>query len=336
MARVDVGQGDRDDRSTAGRHLRLDRVEEGSPGSPGSTTTTALVPTRTVLAGRPAGPKACRPVMTRQTWSQPLDPDRRLRPERQPVADRLVRVGPLEPLERGGGRRPHRDPTGRHLGQGRAGREPGVPGDLAGMRAEDGVGRELGHEEAGGEPTRVGPRRRPARHLHERVGAELEVELGGERPEGRRRPTRTPRRRSSLPSVGRGGPRPPPRSRGSRRSDARHRSPGSRSDPGPGSRGPGRRPTRRRRPPGKTWRPAAKAIESGRRVRRTSRPREPGRTSTIVAAGRATTGASGRPAPGASSRAHPARSNSTAKASSSRSSSGHQSRSGSRRKPRLS
>ena len=79
-----------------------------SPGSPGSTTTTSRRPTSTVLAGRPSGPNALWPVITRRPGRIRSSADRRVRgrgPGRSRIAANDRR--PLEPLERGRGRRPH-------------------------------------------------------------------------------------------------------------------------------------------------------------------------------------------------------------------------------------
>ncbi len=181
--------------------------------------------------------------------------------------------------------------------QGRCRGQPGMAGDLARIKVEDGPSRHLDGEEARVEAPRVDARRLPAGNRDQAIGGQDQVvaleDLGQGRA-GRRR--RWARKATSSAAISRsdvaGEPsarsatRTPASSNSSRIAATRAASPlraraRACGCPSPGS----------IRPPGKTCRPAPKAIDSGRKVRRTSGPFEgedgPGRSSTTVAAGRA-------------------------------------------------
>ena len=284
VTRVDVGQRDRDD-PTAGAARPPPRSNRGTPlpDRPDRRPSTSRRPTRTVFAGRPARPMAFWPRRTRSAGSsrstEIAGSGARTSPSRiAPNADR-----PFEPLERGRRRRPHRDLARRASGRGQLrGVSQAWSGHLAGIDVEDRARGQLGDEEPGVEPTGEGPRGRPARDLDEVVGPELEPSRPRSTTSPRARPARgaepVRRRREQDPDL-----LPGLADRGDPMGDVeggirpRHRGP-DRTSPGSASAGS-------TRPPGKTWSPAAKAIESGRRVSRTSSPAGASRTRTIVAAG---------------------------------------------------
>ena len=236
-----------------------------------------------MFAGRPARPMAFWPRRMRSPGSS----------RSTEIADSGVRTSPsrisanagrpFEPLERGRRRRPHRDLTGVHPGKGGARGQPGVPGHLARVDVEDRARGQLRGEEPGVEPAREGPRGRPARDLDKVVRPKLE-------PARPRRPPRTQARRGGR--CQRLASRTPTSSQVSRIAAIRWATWNAGSSVAPRARrtSPGSASPGSTRPPGNTWSPAANAIESGRSVSRTSSPSGPGRTRTIVAAGRGSTG----------------------------------------------